>query len=116
MRISVDEEAPRGPPKRAHWEFALPKFPTSTEWLTLAALAGVYFPAAKLGPGFALVHPSASAIWPPAGIALPASLVLGRQRAPGIVGGAALAALTTCRSRPPALVLRVRTTLEALLG
>ncbi|TLY99061.1 MAG: sensor domain-containing diguanylate cyclase [Gammaproteobacteria bacterium] len=72
MRTSVNEEAPRGPLKRMHWEFALPKFPTSTQWLTLAALAGVYLAAAKLGLGFAIVHPSASAIWPPAGIALAA--------------------------------------------
>src|SRR5207248_5031798 len=53
MRTSVNEEAPRGPLKRMHWEFALPKFPTSTQWLTLAALAGVYLAAAKLGLGFA---------------------------------------------------------------
>src|SRR5437667_8012104 len=116
MRISVDEEAPRGPPKRAHWEFALPKFPTSTEWLTLAALAGVYFAAAKLGLGFALVHPSASAIWPPAGIALAAFLVLGLEMWPAIFLGALLANLTTYGSLATSLCVGVGNTLEGLLG
>src|SRR2546429_8788786 len=108
MRISVDEEAPRGPFKRAHREFALPKFPTSTEWLTLAALAGVYFAAAKLGLGFTLVHPSASAIWPPAGIALAAFLVLGLELWPAILLGAPLANLTPYGSLPTSPCVRVR--------
>src|SRR5437763_15375380 len=116
MRTSVNEEAPRAPLKRMHWEFALPKFPTSAEWLTLAALAGVYFAAAKLGLGFALVHPSASAIWPPAGIALAAFLVLGLEMWPAIFLGALLANLTTYGSLATSLCVGVGNTLEGLLG
>jgi len=116
MRTSVNEEAPRGPLKRMHWEFALPKFPTSTEWLTLAALAGVYLAAAKLGLGFAIVHPSASAIWPPAGIALAAFLVLGMEVWPAIFLGALLANLTTYGSLATSLCIGLGNTLEGLLG
>src|SRR2546427_10497788 len=116
MRTSVNEEAPRGPLKRMHWEFALPKFPTSTRWLTLAAVAGVYLAAAKLGLGFAIVHPSASAIWPRAGIALAAFLVLGTEVWPAIFLGALLANLTTYGSLPTSLCIGLGNTLEGLLG
>src|SRR5205823_4703694 len=116
MRTSVNEEAPRGSLKRMHWEFALPKFPTSTQWLTLAALAGVYLAAAKLGLGFAIVHPSASAIWPPAGIALAAFLVLGMEVWPAIFLGALLPNLTTHGSLPTSLCIGLGNTLERLLG
>jgi len=116
MRTSVDEGAPRGPLERTRWEFALPKFPTATKLLTFAALAGAYFAAAKLGLGFALVHPSASAIWPPAGIALAAFLVLGLEMWPAIFLGALLANLTTYGSLATSLCVGVGNTLEGLLG
>src|SRR5437764_12981562 len=115
MRPSGNEEAPRGHPKGMHCEFALAKFPTSTQWLTLAALAGVYLAAAKLGLGFAIVHPSASAIWPPAGSALAAFLVLGMEVWPAIFLGALLANLTTHGSLPTSLCIGLGNTLERLL-
>jgi len=43
----------------------------------LALLAGLYFVAGKLGLSFATVHSSASAVWPPTGIALGAFLLAG---------------------------------------
>jgi diguanylate cyclase (GGDEF)-like protein len=116
MRTSVDEAAPRGTPERTRREFALPKFLTATELLTLAAVAGVYFAAAKLGLGFAIVHPSASAIWPPAGIALAAFLMLGLEVWPAIFLGAFLANLTTHGSLATSLCIGLGNTLEGLLG
>jgi len=57
---------------------------------TCTALAAVYFAAGTLGLKFAVVHPSASAVWPPAGIALAALLLLGYRVWPGILMGAFL--------------------------
>ena len=45
--------------------------------LAALSLAGVYFAVAKLSLQLALVNPSATAVWPPTGIALCALLVFG---------------------------------------
>src|ERR1700739_2948968 len=116
MRTSLDEAAPRGTPERTRREFALPKFPTARELLILAAVAGVYFAAAKLGLGFAIVHPSASAIWPPAGLALAAFLMLGFEVWPAIFMGALPPNLTTHGSLATSLCIGLGNTLEGLLG
>jgi len=44
------------------------------------------------------VHPSASAVWPPAGIALAALLWFGRGLWPGVMAGAFLVNVTTAGS------------------
>ncbi len=121
MRTSPDEADPQGTPERTRTEFAPPKFslpnlPAPRRVLTLAALAGIYFATAKLGLAFALVHPSASAIWPPAGIALAAFLVLGWDVWPAIFLGALLANLTTHGSLGTSLCIGAGNTLEGLLG
>jgi integral membrane sensor domain MASE1 len=58
--------------------------------LMLGAVAIVYFLAGKLGLHFAFLHASASAIWPPTGIALAAVLLFGRRIWPAIFVGAFL--------------------------
>ena len=59
--------------------------------LANAALVIVYFATAELGLSFfALIHPSASAVWLPTGIALSAVLVGGLRLAPGVFIGAFL--------------------------
>ena len=82
----------------------------------LAAVAGCYFFAAKLGLGFAYVNPSATAIWPPAGITLAAFLVLGVDVWPAILIGAFFANLTTQGSLATSLCIGVGNTLEGLIG
>src|SRR6266540_854738 len=59
---------------------------------TMAGLAVVYFAAAKLGLSLAFVNPSATAVWPPTGIALAAFLIFGPRVWPAIFAGALLAA------------------------
>ena len=54
----------------------------------LAALALVYFLAGKFGLSMAYVHRSATAVWPPTGIALFALLVFGYRVWPAIFAGA----------------------------
>jgi diguanylate cyclase (GGDEF)-like protein len=84
--------------------------------VTLTALASLYFITAKVGLGFALVNPSATAIWPPTGIALAALLVLGLDVWPAILIGAFVANLTTQGSIATSVGIALGNTLEGLLG
>src|SRR5579872_1556056 len=52
------------------------------------ALAGVYFATAVFGLHFALVNPSATALWAPAGISLAACVLFGPWVWPGVLAGA----------------------------
>jgi diguanylate cyclase (GGDEF)-like protein len=88
----------------------------SRRLLTLAALAAVYFVAAKFGLAFAFVNASATAVWPPTGIALAAILVLGYEVWPAILVGAFLANLTTQGSVATSIGIGLGNTLEALTG
>jgi diguanylate cyclase (GGDEF)-like protein len=90
--------------------------PTRRYTLTVIALAGAYFVAAKVGLQFAYVHPSATVIWPPSGIALAAFLMLGLDVWPAILIGAFLANLTTYGSPLTSVCIGAGNTLEGLLG
>lgn len=82
----------------------------------MLALAAIYFVAGKLGLKLAFVHPSATAVWPPAGIALAAFLMLGYRVWPGIFLGALLISLATAGSLPVCLGIAAGNTLEGLIG
>jgi signal transduction histidine kinase len=82
----------------------------------LVALAAVYFAAGKLGLSLALIHASASAVWPPTGIALAAFLVMGRRVWPAILGGAFLVNVTTAGNAATSLGIAIGNTLEGLVG
>jgi diguanylate cyclase (GGDEF)-like protein len=85
----------------------------------LALLIGVavfYFVAAKLGLRLAVVNASATAVWPPAGIAFAAFLLLGVRAAPAIFAGAFLANVTTAGSLATSAGIAMGNTLEAGLG
>ena len=59
--------------------------------IAILALAAAYFLAGKFGLSLAIVHPSASTVWPPSGIAFAALLVWGYRLWPGVFLGAFLA-------------------------
>src|SRR2546426_10698504 len=61
----------------------------------LPVLTGVYFLAGKFGLSLAFVHASASAVWPPTGIALAATLLLGCRVWPALFLRAFLVNVTT---------------------
>src|SRR5205807_1054178 len=82
----------------------------------LLLLAALYVAAAKLGLKLALVHASATAVWPPTGIALAALLLLGTRLWPGIFIGAFVANVTTAGSVATSLGIATGNTLEAVLG
>ena len=63
--------------------------------LRLALLTAGYFAAGKLGLALAFINASASAVWPPAGIAVGALLALGWRIWPAVAVGSFLVNLTT---------------------
>ena len=67
-------------------------------FVVVALLIIAYVLAGKLGLSLAIVHPSASAVWAPTGIALAALLGLGYRVWPGIFIGAFLVNVTTAGS------------------
>jgi PAS domain S-box-containing protein len=85
-------------------------------WLGLAVLAGVYVAAGKLGLTLAFEHASATAVWPPTGIALAAMLLYGYRVWPVIFVGALLVNATTAGSVWTSLAIAAGNTLEGLLG
>ena len=82
----------------------------------LGAIAAAYFAAGRLGLWFAVVNPHATAVWPPAGIALAALLLAGYDVWPAIMVGAFLVHLTTTGSVPSAVAIAAGNTLGGLLG
>lgn len=82
----------------------------------VVGLAAAYFLAGKLGLALAFVHMSASAVWPPTGIAIAAVLLLGPRVWPGIAAGAFLVNLTTSGDVPTSLGIAAGNALEALLA
>src|SRR5436309_8829564 len=92
------------------------RVPWGTPPIVVLGLAAIYLLAGKLGLLLAIVHPSATAVWPGTGIALAALLLLGYRVWPGIFLGAFLVNLTTAGSILSSLGIASGNTLEALLG
>jgi PAS domain S-box-containing protein len=82
----------------------------------ILVLASTYALAGKLGLSLAVVHPSATAVWPPSGIALAALLVLGYRVWPGILLGAFLVNITTSGNTVTSFGIAAGNTLEGLVG
>ncbi|MBZ5648663.1 MAG: MASE1 domain-containing protein [Acidobacteriia bacterium] len=80
------------------------------------AVAAAYFVAGKLGLRMAIVNPSATVVWPPAGIALAAFLVLGYRIWPAILLAAFLVNLTTAGNAATSLGIALGNTLEGVVG
>lgn len=83
----------------------------SARWASLAALTVAYVLAGKLGLLFASVHASATAVWPPTGIALAALLILGVRCGRAVAAGAFLVNVTTAGSVATSLGIGLGNTL-----
>jgi len=94
------------------WSFV----PTSRLLWRVVGLALIYFVVCKLGLRLAIVHPSATAVWPGTGIALAAILLLGYEVWPGIFFAALVVNLTTAGSILSSLGIATGNTLEAVIG
>src|SRR5437660_4579082 len=84
--------------------------------MVFATLTLVYFVAGKLGSRLAFLQASASPVWPPAGIALAALLVLGYRMWPAVLVGAFFVNLTTAGNLATSVCIGAGNTLEALCG
>jgi signal transduction histidine kinase/ActR/RegA family two-component response regulator len=82
----------------------------------VVALFVLYVVAARAGLSLAAVNPSATAVWPPTGIAMAACLLLGRRAWPAIFAGAFVANLTNAGSVATSIGIAVGNTLEGILG
>ncbi|MGH7843639.1 MAG: MASE1 domain-containing protein [Candidatus Binatia bacterium] len=83
---------------------------------SVLSVAVLYFCAGKLGLSLAFLHASASAVWPPSGIALAILLLWGYRAWPGIFLGAFLVNITTQGSLATTLGIAAANSLEALSG
>jgi PAS domain S-box-containing protein len=79
-------------------------------------LAALYFGCGVFGLSLALVNKSASAVWPPSGLALAALLLCGTRLWPGVFVGAFLVNLYTQGSTATSLAIATGNTLEALVA
>src|SRR6266480_1004015 len=86
------------------------------EVLVFALFTLLYFAAGKLGLRLAFVNASATAVWPPTGIALGGLLVFGRRVWPWIFLGAFLVNITTAGNVETSLGIALGNTLEGLAG
>src|SRR5215467_5096336 len=82
----------------------------------ILALGAVYFAAGKSGLSLAFVNASASAVWPPTGIALAALLLWGEYLWPGILLGAFVVNITTQGSVATSFGIAIGNTLEAVIA
>jgi len=91
-----------------------PRIPKN--FLTGLALCAAYIVAAKLSLRLATIHPSATPVWPPTGIAIAALLAFGSRLWPAIFVGALVVNLITHGSAATSLGVATGNALEALLG
>ena len=81
-----------------------------------AILTAIYVVAGKLGLRLAFVHASATAVWPPTGIAIAAFLIFGLRVWPAILIGAFLVNVTTAGTVLTSIGLGIGNTLEGIVG
>src|SRR5215470_9260211 len=99
-----------------------PIFPRTTFRRGLNHIAGLigigltYFVLAKSGLALALIHPSASSVWPPTGFALAAIVLWGYRVWPAIFLAAMIANASAAGLIGPAIAIATGNTLEALVG
>jgi PAS domain S-box-containing protein len=82
----------------------------------VGAVGLIYFALAKLGLSFASIHPSATPIWPPSGIALAAVLIRGYRIAPAILVASFATDIVTGGTVVSSLAIAGGNTLECVLG
>src|SRR5512145_3375189 len=85
--------------------------------VALATAVGfVYVVAGKVGLDFAFLHASATPVWPPAGIALAALLLLGPRLWPVVFIGAFVLNMSVSGAILTSLAIAAGNTLEAVAG
>ena len=90
--------------------------PRWSDVTVFTVLTAVYVVAGKLGLRLAFVHASATAVWPPTGIAIAAFLIFGMRVWPTILIGAFLVNVTTVGTVLTSIGLGIGNTLEGVVG
>jgi diguanylate cyclase (GGDEF)-like protein len=88
----------------------------SKDFLTGAAICAAYVVAAKLSLRLASIHPSATPVWPPTGMAIATLLALGTRFWPSILVGSFVVNLTTAGTAVTSLGIATGNTLEAVIA
>jgi two-component sensor histidine kinase/integral membrane sensor domain MASE1 len=98
-------------------------FPASADFhnplryiVEIIAISLIYYLVAKLSLALASVHPSATPIWPPTGLALAAVLLLGYRIWPGLFVAALITNATTAGSIYTSSAIALGNTLESVVG
>ena len=84
--------------------------------LELLAITAIYFLLAKVGLALASLHPSATPIWPPTGVAIAVLLLRGYRVWPAIFIAAFVANATTAGSIATSAAIAVGNTLEGVVA
>ena len=84
--------------------------------LGFVAFVALYFVGGKIGLSLAFVNASATAVWPPTGLAIAALLVFGAQAVPAILLGALAVNLATSGDLPSSVGIAIGNTLEAIIA
>jgi PAS domain S-box-containing protein len=90
--------------------------PTARDLLRAAGIAALYYAAGRLGLALASVNDSATAVWPPTGIALAALLLYGYRAWPAVLVGAFLVNSAVSGPGAVSLAIAMGNTLEAVAG
>ncbi len=85
-------------------------------WVRASILLGVYVLSGKFGLNLAAVNPSASAVWPPTGIALVALVLFDIGLWPSVFLGAFMVNISTTGGILSSLGIAAGNTIEAILG
>jgi len=88
----------------------------SKDLLIGVAICAAYIVAAKLSLRLASIHPSATPVWPPTGIAIATLLALGSRFWPSILIGSFVVNLTTAGTAITSLGIATGNTLEAVIA
>jgi len=84
--------------------------------IELLAIAAIYFVLAKAGLALASLHPSATPIWPPTGVAIAVLVLRGYRVWPAIFAAAFVANVTTAGSLATSLAIAAGNTLEGVVA
>lgn len=98
-------------------EATLPSLPAlMNRFLGFVLITGAYLAAGKMGLALAVVNASATAVWPPTGIAIAATLLWGRWATMAVLVGAFLVNVTTTGDVPTSAAIAAGNALEAIVA
>lgn len=98
------------------WSWKSARRRVAREQTVIASLIVAYVLTGKLGLLLAYDHPATSIVWPPAGIALGAFLVLGYRVWPAVLAGATILYAITVGAVPAVVAMAAGNTLEGVLA